>query len=793
MTSFGLNLENLKSDPAYEGLYATFAVGSQPVVAVVGSGLSMPAGLPTWPGLKKHLVDVLKRKAAGFDADESRAQLAKATKIEQTENYWLAFEMLQKALRTTTYRAEVRNALSPADTADIPAAYTTLWRTPIRGVLTVNLDSLARRAFSAAYPGGDLKAFLGRDASRLTSLLHGPHRFLYNLHGVSDDAESWVFTKPDLDDLLANGNYQALLRAIFSTYTVLLVGVSADDIAVGGPLEKLSQMRIQGPTHYWMTDRNDTKTDRWAESVGIRVIKYSSREGHGVVEQALDAFASARVEDKIILEPVLSSSGKLPVALIPPDELVTHPTEEVRQVLNDHAASLLKQDGGLQKFADFLAEYDEAVHRAWYSTSKPPKNLLFGNTLIEEIARGAFGRVFRAKNAAGDEVAVKVLLTELRSEIELLHSFRRGVEAMRILERRNVPGMVAYRDASEVPAFVTMDWVEGPNLATAKASGYLTDWNVVLWVARELSKVLKSAHELPERVLHRDVRPANVMLRNGWSPDYEDWQLVVLDFDLSTYRGAREKSVLSEGSALGFLAPEQLDSRSKFSTRNAGVDSFGLGMTLLFLCSGEEPEAYSQRRGDYRDVVRSATRILESASWISLPRRIERLILCATADMQSSRWDMSQIVRELDRLYQAQNSPESVKDLDLLAEELIARTRMGVAYEWSIDKEQANFSRGDGLTLALDGPASAEDCTLRIEWASTGNEARGSLTKYLPEKLQRASSALRSSGWRRVVNRRERHSFILEASLPYLILSKEIDSVSRGLDSALSELKFSDF
>jgi hypothetical protein len=248
---------------------------------------------------------------------------------------------------------------------------------------------------------------------------------VYNLHGQLDDAESWVFTESELKSLLKDPAYQAMLHRVFASFTVLFLGISPDDVAIDGPLSSLVQLQVQGPPHYWLTDRSDLATDQWAESAGIRVIRYAMG-AHHIVEEAL-ADLTSKTAPEIFAPPVVRRTivRKRGPKLAEPDVMVTMPLEEIREQLNAHAGQLLLGPGGQQKFEDFVSEYDEAVHRAWYTSSKGGRNTLFGYTLEEEVAKGAFGRVFRATDVSGNAVAVKVLLTEIRSDQNLLQSFRR--------------------------------------------------------------------------------------------------------------------------------------------------------------------------------------------------------------------------------------------------------------------------------------------------------------------------------------------------------------------------------
>src|SRR5206468_3965957 len=128
--------------------------------------------------------------------------------------------------------------------------------------------------------------------------------------------------------------------------------------------------------------------------------------------------------------------------------------------------------------------------------------------------------------------------------------------------------------------------------------------------------------------------------------------LVVLDFDLSWHRGAEEKSV-AYSTAIGYLAPEQIAPVAGSSTRSAAVDAFGIGMTLLFLCRGTDPVPEEHRHVDFDASVRRATEALPNPEWRSLTRRFARLILAATQHKQSDRWDLSEMLGEVDGLLNA--------------------------------------------------------------------------------------------------------------------------------------------
>jgi hypothetical protein len=132
---------------SYEALRAIVAERTHPLVAWVGAGLSTPAGIPDWSELRDHLARALDNKADSLAPREaSRAQrVAQTSRTE--DDLWVAFEILRKGLGSTTFRDEVKAALRAAPTATIPESYTLLTQLRIRGLLNLNLDRLATRAF----------------------------------------------------------------------------------------------------------------------------------------------------------------------------------------------------------------------------------------------------------------------------------------------------------------------------------------------------------------------------------------------------------------------------------------------------------------------------------------------------------------------------------------------------------------------------------------------------------------------------------------------------------------------
>ena len=429
------------------------------------------------------------------------------------------------------------------------------------------------------------------------------------------------------------------------------------------------------------------------------------------------------------------------------------PLEQVRTQLNAKALDILKKQDSdaYAAYARFSDEYDEAIDRAWYVSLTPPKNVLLGYTLIRRVNSGAFGVVYEATAPDGERVALKLLRRDVRTDSGMLQTFRRGVRSMKILQNHAVQGMVGFRDASEIPALVVMEWIDGPDLDELVKSKAITDWHSIIRIARDLATVIFRAHKLTERVLHRDIRPHNVMIRNFWLGS-DDYEVVVTDFDLSWHIDSLEHSIVAK--PLGFMAPEQLrrrDSKDSSQTRSALVDSFGFGMTLFYVLSAEVPVPDQQKHVDWDQTLRMKVASKSFPHWKSLPLRTARLIRGATRDQQSERWDFSRIVGELDLLWAIVNEDYANTPVDVVAEEIAALTENVLQYRWDDDKSAAIYET-PGFRVEVSGNLPTRTVQLSMQWQQTGAENWKNRFKSAADVKARIDGILEGGGWEAVKN-----------------------------------------
>src|SRR5258708_4861720 len=171
-----------------------------------------------------------------------------------------------------------------------------------------------------------------------------------------------------------------------------------------------------------------------------------------------------------------------------------------------------------------------------------------------ELGRGAMGLVYKAEDPAlGRKVAVKTIELAFAVEPAERSEFERRffVEAQ-IAARLSHPGIVVCHDVGKDPdtgvLFMVLEYLEGTPLSDAvKPGGLLPSMQAVSIVAK-VARALHHAHE--HGVIHRDMKPANVMLLKSGEPK-------ILDFGVAKLEGG-QLTVAGQffGSPL-YMSPEQ--------------------------------------------------------------------------------------------------------------------------------------------------------------------------------------------------------------------------------------------
>jgi tRNA A-37 threonylcarbamoyl transferase component Bud32/tetratricopeptide (TPR) repeat protein len=198
-----------------------------------------------------------------------------------------------------------------------------------------------------------------------------------------------------------------------------------------------------------------------------------------------------------------------------------------------------------------------------------------------ELGSGAFGTVYRAYDPQLDrEVALKVPRAgTLNTPKRVSRFLREGRTAARLFHPHIVPVYDAGQDGSHF--YIASAFIEGRTLADAVGEGAF-DFRRAAEVAHDLAVALAYAHG--EGVVHRDVKPANVMLDGAGRPH-------LMDFGLARRQEGDEK-LTQDGAVMGtpaYMAPEQ--AAAEGTEAGPACDQYSLGVLLYELLTDAVPFA----------------------------------------------------------------------------------------------------------------------------------------------------------------------------------------------------------
>jgi serine/threonine-protein kinase len=213
--------------------------------------------------------------------------------------------------------------------------------------------------------------------------------------------------------------------------------------------------------------------------------------------------------------------------------------------------------------------------------SYPP--LAFGRYIVErEVGRGRNSIVYRAVDPNDQAVvALKIIFpsTEDGTLERRAAGVRREAERLRLLSHPNIVG-VREAGVEEGKAYIVFPFVRGVSLEHALSAGTLThDAGEALTV--KLAHAVHHAHE--RGLIHRDLKPGNIIVGNDGEPN-------VLDFGLSWRTGDKpEAGVQSIVGTPAYMSPEQ--ARGEEAHLTPATDVYGLGAILYEILTGRPPFA----------------------------------------------------------------------------------------------------------------------------------------------------------------------------------------------------------
>ena len=214
-----------------------------------------------------------------------------------------------------------------------------------------------------------------------------------------------------------------------------------------------------------------------------------------------------------------------------------------------------------------------------------PAGTVVGEFVLEELlGAGGFARVYRASHPVlGTSVAVKVITRALSMNAEAARRFEREAQAASRIDHPNVVRVLGFGKLADGRAYQVMELVEGPALDDYLAAGRRIPVELALRMLDAISLALDAAHRAG--IVHRDVKPANVLLA---AVDGEPSPRLT-DFGIAKALELEETPHLTRtGTTLGtpsYMSPEQALGRPV----GAASDVYSFGVVAFEMITGRAP------------------------------------------------------------------------------------------------------------------------------------------------------------------------------------------------------------
>src|SRR2546422_2212755 len=248
-------------------------------------------------------------------------------------------------------------------------------------------------------------------------------------------------------------------------------------------------------------------------------------------------------------------------------------------------------------------------------------------TIERELGRGGMATVYLAADVKHRRtVAIKVLRPELASLLGP-DRFLREVE---IAARLNHPHILALYDSGDAAGFLfyVMPYIAGESLRSKLECEQQLSVDEALGITRQVASALAHAHA--RNVIHRDVKPENILLHEG--------EAMVTDFGIAlAVSAAADDRLTQTGIAVGtpaYMSPEQAASERALDARS---DVYSLGCVLYEMLAGEPPYTGSTAQ------VLIAKRLVDPVPAVrrlraAVPVGVEQALTKALAKVPADRW-----------------------------------------------------------------------------------------------------------------------------------------------------------
>lgn len=260
--------------------------------------------------------------------------------------------------------------------------------------------------------------------------------------------------------------------------------------------------------------------------------------------------------------------------------------------------------------------------------------------ILEKIGEGGMAVVYKAFcHRLSRFVAVKIMREEMAADEEFKRRFCSESHAIAMLSHPNIVAVYDVSHSDDVE-YIVMELVDGITLKQYMDKRGAISWKEALHFTKQITKALAHAHS--RGIIHRDIKPQNIML-------LKDGTIKVADFGIAALENEMQESGQAVGS-IHYIAPEQ----ARGENPDARSDIYSLGIVMYEMLTGRKPYT-GETIGEIAVKHMSSLPTMPSDIVPDIPPELERITLKAMSCPINKRYQSAnELLDDLDKFTQAQ-------------------------------------------------------------------------------------------------------------------------------------------
>ncbi len=272
--------------------------------------------------------------------------------------------------------------------------------------------------------------------------------------------------------------------------------------------------------------------------------------------------------------------------------------------------------------------------------------------ILELIGEGGMSIVYKARDQRLNRfVAVKIMRDEMASDEEFRRTFCAEAHAVAMLSHPNIVAVYDVSHSDEIE-YIVMELVDGITLRQYMDRRGTLHWRETLHFTRQIARALSHAHE--RGIIHRDIKPQNIMMLRDGTVKVEDFGIAALEND----------AYESNGEAIGsihYIAPEQ----ARGELPDARSDIYSLGIVMYEMLTAQKPYD-GETIGEIAVKHINAAAVPPHELVPDVPPELERITLKAMcADIEERYQNAEELLEDLDVFLQEQMTPPEPEEKPL--------------------------------------------------------------------------------------------------------------------------------